>query len=162
MICTTYKLHARYITTENFKPYGQLIQPVADNKYYDFRDAQLNLSKGIPRFYIMSLKYKKKQFHSITRHNFCTQCLGALDSKIWYIAVASPTLENKPKKDNLVVFKIPSNCFIKLEVGTWHSGPYFDDEIVNFYNLELSDTNVNDHFSYNFLVNENVQFTIVD
>jgi len=45
--------------------------------------------------------------------------------------------------------RIPGNYFIKLNQGTWHAGPYFDDEFVDFYNLELSDTNINDHHTYN-------------
>ncbi len=41
--------------------------------------------------------------------------------------------------------KITGSCFVTLAVGTWHAGPYFDDPTLNFYNLELSDTNVVDH-----------------
>ena len=54
------------------------------------------------------------------------------------------------------------NCFIKLETGTWHAGPYFDDDFIDFYNLELSDTNVIDHFTYDFLRFNNLEFEIVE
>lgn len=58
-----------------------------------------------------------------------------------------------------MVFQIPGNCFIKLDVGTWHPGPYFDDQFVDFYNLELSDTNINDYEIYNFR-NNNLELEI--
>ena len=49
----------------------------------------------------------------------------------------------------------------KLEVATWHAGPYFEHEFVDFYNLELSDTNVVDHFTHNFLNSHQLEFEIV-
>ncbi|MEY2833387.1 MAG: hypothetical protein RLZZ574_2646, partial [Cyanobacteriota bacterium] len=52
--------------------------------------------------------------------------------------------------------------FIKLEVGTWHAGPYFDHPAVDFYNLELSDTNIVDHFTYDFATKQNIKFEIID
>lgn len=154
------KLKPQPITTEKFKPYGQLILPTPDDKLYDENDAQLKLDEGIPRFYIMRLKNVGRKFHQITRHVKCTQCLGALDGKDWFLAVAPPSTLEKPAKEDVVVFSIPGNCFIKLAVGTWHSGPYFDHSFVDFYNLELSDTNLIDHFSYNFLEKENIGFII--
>ncbi|EAZ91643.1 ureidoglycolate lyase [Crocosphaera chwakensis] len=148
------------ITTENFKPYGQLITPSEDGNVYDETDAQLDLDNGVPRFYIMRLKERGRQFHRITRHQQCTQCLGSLEGKQWFIAVAPPNSENYPNIEKLQAFKIPGNCFIKLEVGTWHAGPYFDHDSVDFYNLELSDTNVVDHFTYNFSEQDNLTFEI--
>ena len=59
-------------------------------------------------------------------------------------------------------FRIPGDCFVKLEVGTWHAGPYFDHDTVDFYNLELSDTNVVDHFTHNFLTKQNLTFEIIN
>ncbi len=149
------------ITPENFKPYGQLITPSEDGKVYDETDAQLRLSNGIPRFYIMRLQERGRQFHRITRHEQCTQCLGSLEGKKWFMAVSPPGKENYPNIDQLQAFEIPGNCFIKLEVGTWHAGPYFDHEFVDFYNLELSDTNMVDHFTYDFLEQDNVIFEMV-
>ena len=33
-----------------------------------------------------------------------------------------------------------------MEAGTWHAGPLFDNtDHMDFYNLELADTNVTDH-----------------
>ncbi|WP_448564609.1 hypothetical protein [Trichothermofontia sp.] len=49
---------------------------------------------------------------------------------------------------------------MKLAIGTWHAGPYFDHDWVDFYNLELSDTNEVDHFSYDFRQAENCLFEL--
>ncbi|NJK47279.1 Ureidoglycolate hydrolase [Candidatus Gracilibacteria bacterium] len=155
------QLRAEWITSEGFKPYGQLINPSQDGKTYDETDAQLNLQNGIPRFYIMRLHKRGRKFHRITRHNRCTQCLGSLEGKDWLIAVAPPSAAKEPKIENMSAFRIPGNCFIKLEVGTWHAGPYFEHDVVDFYNLELSDTNIVDHFTHDFLKNKNLEFEII-
>lgn len=156
------QLHSQTVTPENFQPYGQVISAAWDGKTYDSEDAQLDLIKGIPRFYIMRLFHKGRQFHKITRHVQCTQCLGSLAGKDWFIAVAPPHNQIKqPIIQEIAAFKIPGNCFIKLEVGTWHAGPYFDHEFVDFYNLELTDTNLVDHFSHDFLRSEQLKFEII-
>ncbi|MGV2826523.1 ureidoglycolate lyase [Myxosarcina sp. GI1(2024)] len=156
------QLPAEWISADKFRVYGQLITPSADGKPYDETDARLNLSNGIPRFYIMHLSHRGRKFHQITRHQLCTQCLGSLEGKEWFIAVCPPSAKPQPEIDKMSVFRIPGNCFIKLEVGTWHAGPYFDYEAVDFYNLELRDTNIVDHNSYNFLSEQNLEFEIVD
>ncbi|MBE9125294.1 MULTISPECIES: ureidoglycolate lyase [unclassified Coleofasciculus] len=155
------QLPAQWITSENFQPYGQLITPSADDKPYDASDAQLNLQNGIPRFYIMRLHQRGRKFHKITRHVQCTQSLGSLEGKDWCIAVAPPSESKQPAIEQIRAFRIPGNCFIKLEVGTWHAGPYFEHDVVNFYNLELSDTNEIDHFTHDFLKSHNLEFEIV-
>ena len=155
------QLRAEWISIETFQPYGQLITSSEDGKLYDATDAQLNLANGIPRFYIMRLHKRGRKFHKITRHLQCTQCLGSLEGKDWLIAVAPPSEREKPDIDKIQAFQVPGNCFIKLEIGTWHAGPYFDYDVVDFYNLELSDTNVVDHFTHDFLKNEHLEFEIV-
>ncbi|MTJ11343.1 Ureidoglycolate hydrolase [Anabaena sp. UHCC 0187] len=159
---TIQKLPSQLITPENFQPYGQVIYASEDGKNFDQEDAQLNLENGIPRFYIMRLQEKGRKFHQITRHVKCTQCLGSVDGKDWLMAVCSANNDiNEPVLSELAVFKIPGNCFIKLNLGTWHAGPYFDHDFVDFYNLELSDTNVVDHFTHNFLKSHNLTFEII-
>ena len=37
----------------------------------------------------------------------------------------------------------------------------FEADFVDFYNLELSDTNVVDHFSFDFVKHHNLEFEIV-
>lgn len=154
-----YKLRAQWITPEKFHPFGQVILADKDGKDYDASDAQLDLHRGIPRFYIMRLQNRGRKFSTITRHQKCTQCLGSLEGKDWLIAVASPNTQ--PDIDDITAFRIPGNCFIKLEVGTWHAGPYFDASYVDFYNLELSDTNISDHETCNLLESYSVSFEIV-
>jgi ureidoglycolate hydrolase len=159
---TVQQLKAQWITPENFQRYGQLILPSQDGKAYDIADAQLNLHNGIPRFYIMRLQRRGQKFHTITRHVKCTQCLGSLEGKDWLIAVAPPNNSiDTPVIEEIEAFRIPGNCFIKLEVGTWHAGPYFEHEMVDFYNLELTDTNVVDHFTHNFIKCDRLEFEIV-
>lgn len=156
------QLQARPITPESFRPYGQVIFASVDGKPFDCQDAQLNLQNGIPRFYIMRLHRRGRKFHQITRHVRCTQCLGSLAGKEWFIAVAPPNNKSdRPILEEISAFQIPGNCFIKLEVGTWHAGPYFDRDFIDFYNLELSDTNVVDHFTYSFLASDRVEFEII-
>ncbi|HEY9764474.1 MAG TPA: ureidoglycolate lyase, partial [Trichocoleus sp.] len=122
---------------------------------------QLQLSKGIPRFYIMQLEQRGLRFHRITRHQQCTQCLGALEGKEWVIAVAPPDADNPLNPNAIQAFRVPGNCFIKLEVGTWHAGPYFEVDRVNFYNLELSDTNITDHETCDLAQAFGLEFEIV-
>jgi ureidoglycolate hydrolase len=135
--------------TENALDIGQIIWAIEDGKPYSLTDAQLDLSQGTPRFYVMRLQNKGRTFHRITRHLCCTQCLGALGGKEWFIAVAPPknldVPQAKPLLEEIEAFRIPGNCFIKLHIGTWHAGPYFDAEWIDFYNLELSDTNITYH-----------------
>ena len=159
---TIQQLQAQWVTPENFQRYGQVIWPSEDGKSYDAEDAQLNLKNGTPRFYIMRLHLRGHKFHTITRHIQCTQCLGSLEGKDWLIAVAPPNNEaEQPVLEEIVAFRIPGNCFIKLETGTWHAGPYFEHEFVDFYNLELSDTNISDHFTHNFLTSHQLEFEII-
>ncbi len=159
---TIQELQAQLITPENFRAYGQVIFPSQDGKSFDGEDAQLMLDKGTPRFYIMQLHCRGTKFHKITRHVQCTQCLGSLEGKEWLIAVCPPNNDvDVPDLENIAAFRIPGNCFIKLNTGTWHAGPYFEHGFVDFYNLELSDTNVVDHFTYDFLKNQNLEFKIV-
>jgi ureidoglycolate hydrolase len=159
---TIQQLKAAWVTPENFRRYGQVISASGDSKTHDAEDAQLSLIQGVPQFYIMRLHQRGRQFHTITRHVQCTQCLGSLEGKDWFIAVAPPNNNSeKPAIEEIAAFRIPGNCFIKLEVGTWHAGPYFDHEFVDFYNLELSDTNTIDHFTHNFLKSEQLKFEII-
>ncbi|NJL79695.1 MAG: Ureidoglycolate hydrolase [Richelia sp. RM2_1_2] len=159
---TVKQLPAKNITSENFQPYGQVIFPNKDGKTFDIEDAQLVLNNGIPRFYIMQLQHRGRKFHNITRHEKCTQCLGSLAGKDWFIAVCPANNHIKePDLQDIAAFHIPGNCFIKLNLATWHAGPYFEHDIVDFYNLELSNTNEVDHFTHSFLKSHNLAFEIV-
>lgn len=149
------------ITPELFKPFGQVISATEDGQTYGAEDAQLQLQHGTPRFYIMRLSDRGLKFHKITRHQQCTQCLGALEGKDWFMGVAPPSDAVQPDWEAIQIFRIPGNCFIKLNVGTWHAGPYFTHASVDFYNLELSDTNIVDHDTCNLLENFGVEYEVV-
>lgn len=154
-------LRAELITPERFAPFGQVISPSEDGKPYDALDAQLVLDQGMPRFYLMRLRDRGRQFSKITRHRQCTQCLGSLGGE-WLLGVAPPGPENAPAKANIQAFRIPGTCFVKLHVGTWHAGPYFDAEVMDFYNLELSDTNVVDHDTCDIAQRYGIAFVIAE
>ena len=134
-LLTVKQLNAIAITKSNFAPYGELITPSADGKAFDRSDAQLELQNGIPRFYIMHLEHRGRTFEEITRHHDCTQCLGALNGKDWLMAVCPPSKSLEPDLERLQAFRISENCFIKLNIGTWHAGPYFDHETLDFLQL---------------------------
>ncbi len=159
---TVQQLQTEWVTPENFRRYGQVIFASLDGKAYDAEDAKLNLQNGIPRFYIMRLDKRGRKFNKITRHIQCTQCLGSLEGKDWLIAVCPPDNDvNEPALEEIAAFRIPGHCFIKLHEGTWHAGPYFEHEAVDFYNLELADTNLADHFTHDFVKSHQLEFEIM-
>lgn len=88
------ELHARSVTASSFSRFGQLITPAEDGAPYDAaKDAQLDLARGRPRFYIMRLRERATSagcmvFDNITHHANVTQCLGGLGQHSWYMAVA--------------------------------------------------------------------------
>ncbi len=162
MTGTVQKLKVEPVTVAGFAPFGQLIRPAADGKGFDQDDAQLVLTAGTPRFYLMTLERRGRQFDRITRHQRCTQCLGSLQGQPWLIGVAPPGASASPDPSQIRGFQIPGDCFIKLAVGTWHAGPYFDAAAVTFYNLELSDTNQVDHHTCNLRSQFGLAFELVD
>jgi hypothetical protein len=66
------------------------------------------------------------------------------------MAVAKPGIERLTAED-VKVFKVPFGTFIKMHQGTWHAGPHFQGPAhMDFYNLELADTNQVDHHNHYF------------
>lgn len=155
------QLSAQTITPERFRPYGQVIRASAEGKGFDAEEAQLELSQGMPRFYIMRLQHRGRRFDQITRHRRCTQCLGSLHGATWLMAVAPPSKSETPSLESITAFEIPGDCFIKLAVGTWHAGPYFEQVSLDFYNLELSDTNLADHQTCSLQASYGITFEIL-
>jgi hypothetical protein len=142
-----------------------------DGVEFNAADAQLDLSQGTPRFYIMRLRDKDLSFERITFHARITQCLGALGDASWYMAVGAPTMKvasrPPPTTNELRVFKVPPGTFVKMHAGTWHAGPLFqsDDALlpfVDFYNLELSDTNQVDHNAYDYGEEQGVAYDVAE
>lgn len=115
----------------------------------------------------MRLKNRTWQFDAITHHANMTQCLGSLHGLPWYFGVARSTIIGAtervdpdkcsqilkadgyeylpPAVEDIRLFRVDGSRFLKLHVGTWHAGPLFKEPYMEFYNLELSNTNVSFH-----------------
>ena len=137
------------VTPEAFAPFGTLIEESEDGEPFGKQDATLVLDRGTPRFYVMKLYGRPMEFRHITRHLCVTQCLASVGGKPWFIAVAPPDAtydkDAKPDPDRIKAFRIEGNQALMLGRGTWHAGPFFEDESLSFFNLELADTNQVDH-----------------
>jgi ureidoglycolate lyase len=148
-------LPVRSITREAFASFGDLIAPLQDGAPFGPQDAKLDLSGGTPRLYIMRLPRRGLVVRQITRHRRVTQCLAALGGKSWLMAVAPPKdldrASAEPALTDIVGFRVPGTVAIKLHRGTWHAGPFFEDDEISFLNLELSDTNEIDHQNSNLV-----------
>ncbi|XP_077217084.1 uncharacterized protein LOC143851509 [Tasmannia lanceolata] len=178
------KLKTIEATPASFQAFGQVIEVSPDGQQFGPHDAQLELHRGTPRFYIMHLEDRELKFSKITHHASVTQCLGSVGCHEWYLGVAKASLvdENKisgdtsrktvqsscghyyvpPDPDEVCVFRIVGPKFLKLNIGTWHAGPLFKTKTMDFYNLELNDTNVVDHTTHNFVKEDGVVFIVDD
>ncbi|XP_073008355.1 uncharacterized protein [Typha latifolia] len=178
------KLKVIDATPQSFAEFGQVISSSPDGDEFGPRDAQLDLSRGAPRFYIMHLKDRELKFSKITHHASVTQCLGSIGGEDWYLGVAKASILDgadthnedgkkiarsscghcylPPHPDDVHVFRVAGPKFLKLNIGTWHAGPLFKAKAVDFYNLELSNTNVVDHTTHDFLKKDGVIFLVDD
>ena len=133
---------------KTFETFGTAIFPVDDMRPQSEVEPKLIFKGGDTRFYLMSLKRRTPRINSMTQHLRVTQCLGSAEGIPWWIVVASPKiLPNTLCCDQLVIVKVNPGEALKLHLGTWHSGPFFVNESALFFNLELFDTNLNDHNS---------------
>lgn len=179
------KLRAVEATPESFASFGQVIGASPDGDEFGPHDAQLDLSQGIPRFYIMRLQDRPLEFSTITHHASVTQCLGSTGGQDWYLGVAKPSIVDgaseqsgpegrkllqspaghyylPPDPAEVCVFRVSGSKFLKLNKGTWHAGPLFKADAVDFYNLELSNTNVVDHTTHYFKKHDGITFVVED
>jgi len=147
----TVALQAQAVSADAFAPFGVVLRPLVDGTPFTTEEAALDVSEGTPRFYLMVLEDKPLEFTRITRHLHTTQTLVSVGGSEWFIAVAPAgdlSEDGIPALGAIRAFSVPGNVAITLHKGTWHSGPYFVGDRVDFVNLELSDTNVVDHHSY--------------
>ncbi|CAA2964993.1 Ureidoglycolate hydrolases [Olea europaea subsp. europaea] len=134
------------------------------------------------RFYIMHLEDRALKFSDITHHASVTQCLGSIGGHVWYLGVGKPSTVDPteingatgadvvqshcghfyvpPAVDDIRAFRISGPKFLKLNRGTWHAGPLFTEKTMDFYNLELSNTNVVDHTVHDFVKKNKVVFLL--
>jgi ureidoglycolate hydrolase len=148
---STVRLPVEELTPEAFAPFGVVLRPLADGTPFTAEEAALDLSAGTPRFYLMTLEDKPPRFTRITRHLETTQTLMATGGREWFLAVApAGDLDEAgtPRLEDVRAFRITGDVAVTLHKGTWHSGPYFHEQRIDFVNLELSDTNVVDHHTY--------------
>lgn len=132
-------------TVENVAPFGQLLVPGDDGLQFGPTDASLDLSRGTPRFYVMTLHARPLQVDHITRHMQVTQCLAALEGQDWIMVMAPPG--ERPDPSHIRALRFTGAQALAMHVGTWHAGPLLTRPICHFANLELSDTNIVDHHS---------------
>jgi ureidoglycolate hydrolase len=158
-------LAAQKLTAEAFAPYGTVIPPMEDGVPFGPQDAGLSLFGGTPRFYAMRLSSRGLTFSRINRHRNVTQVLASAGGLPWLIAVAPPPLadapEAEPALDDIRAFRIPGDAGIMLRLGAWHAGPLFELAEQSFFNLELSDTNVTDHWNCDLAKRYGVAFRVV-
>jgi len=169
-------------TPSTFQDYGQVIEASPGGEKFGPHDAQLDLTQGIPRFYIMHIENQTLKFSNITHHASVTQCLGSIGGNVWYLGVAKSSIvdSNEIKNDtgktilqsssghfyappdieDVRVFKVSGPKFLKLNRGTWHAGPLFSSGAMDFSNLELSNTNEVDHTTHYFNKHDGVTFSI--
>jgi ureidoglycolate hydrolase len=151
---------ARPLEPQAFAPYGEIISPrdagtQFDSNPYDpeigAEEPNLTLTNGTPRLWIMRLKKNGLVFSKMARHRRVSQCLGSLQGKEWFVAVAPPNDladETCPELARITAFRIPGDRVIKLHVATWHAGPHFQHDECLFFNLENLDTNRRDFDAY--------------
>lgn len=139
------------LTVQAFAPYGTVIPPMDDGTAFGPGDAILQLGAGVPRFYTMRLPNRGLLINRITRHRQVTQVLGSAGGLPWLLAVAPPPERDVPEAQpaliDIIAFRVPGDCAVMLHRGAWHAGPLFETAEASFFNLELIDTNVTDHWT---------------
>ena len=149
------------ITAAGFAPFGKLIEPTPDGAPTLAVDSALDLAGGRPRFYIMALTHRGLGVSRITRHSAATQVLASANGESWLLAVAPPDeFATTPGLEAIRAFTIPGGVAVLLSRGTWHAGPYFESASMNFFNLELDDTNDHDHHSCDLAASFGLTFTL--
>ena len=111
------------------------------------QDPTLSFAGSSPlRYYVMRLRRRPAVVASMTRHQSATQCLASADSEPWWIVMAPPDCSASDlSTSDLRLVRVEPTQALKLHRGTWHAGPFFKAESALFFNLELADTNANDH-----------------
>lgn len=149
-----YTVPAQELTDGAFRPYGEIIKPRRTGQQFDrsfmYRPeadsshVRLQITQGVPVLRIMEQPRRGLVFQKMARHLRVTQCLGSLQGKEWFMAVAAPGASEHVRLEDVAAFRIPGDRIIKLHAGTWHAGPHFVHDECLFLNLENEDTNSHD------------------
>jgi ureidoglycolate hydrolase len=149
-------ISARDLDPTAFASFGNVIRPRAGGGQFDKNpydpetsgeEPELVLCNARPRLWIMHLFDRGLRFEKMARHRRVSQCLGSLGGKEWFMAFAPPQDLGDgavPDISDVVAFRIPGDCVLKLHLGTWHAGPHFTHRECMFFNLENIDTNKRD------------------
>ena len=153
------------LTAKRFAPYGTMIAPMEDGTVFGPQDAALYFGIETPRFYAMRLPNRGLVVERITRHRGVTQVLASAGGQPWLLAVAPPpavdTADAEPGLEDIRAFRVPGDVAVMLFRGTWHAGPLFEGTEASFFNLELSDTNVTDHWNCDLVTRYGVTLKLV-
>ena len=144
---TPHRLLSETVTPAGFEPFGVVLTPMEDGTPFTAEEAVLDVSNGIPRFYLMRLHDKAPAFVQVTRHLETTQTLMSVGAGERTNAVAAPRGEEATPAHQRGV-RLPPRTAITMRKGTWHAGPFFSEPSMDFVNLELDDTNVTDHHNH--------------
>jgi ureidoglycolate hydrolase len=144
------------ITKENFAQFGELILPIG-NRESPVETPKPLIFLGEPLFKTFVLDCKPMIVSQMTRHSMVTQCLNSTDFRSWHIAVCPADADSPtPTASEAKVFIVPPNAIIRLDIGTWHEGPFpFCDNSV-FGNLQCIDTEDNDYDTQKFSDNSTI------
>jgi ureidoglycolate lyase len=129
------------LTSEAFAPSGEVGAPHVDGGQAPLGDVALDLSRGMPRSYVMRLAQHGPVFEVMAPHDRLTQCLSAVDGEPWLVA---PSIA-QPGPIDISAFRILSARSIKLGPSTWHAGPYFPGPPRDLYNLETVHPSIADY-----------------
>ena len=99
-----HSIRVQVLTDEAFAPYGDIIKPRLSGEQFDRAHSydpskeqthvKLVLTNGVPTLRIMDQRLRGLTFSKMARHRKVSQCLGSLQGKEWYMAVAAPTNED--------------------------------------------------------------------
>jgi len=135
------------VTDRRVAACAQAILAVEDMTPPSALDPVLSFEAETPlRYYLMRVRHRPPVVGAMTRHQRATQCLASADAQPWWIVVAPPErLAADLTPQDLLLIRMEPGQGLKLHRGTWHAGPFFEQPSALFFNLELADTNINDH-----------------
>ena len=146
---TTQRLRPISSETSGLERCGTVLRPQDDPAFFGSSDAELHFdAAGRPRFYVMRIRRRPPVLQAMTRHHRVSQCLGSADAQPWWLAMAPPTDSGSPPHaSSIALIKFQAGEGFKLHPGTWHAGPFVQEQSALFFNLELRTTNEDDHNS---------------
>jgi ureidoglycolate lyase len=129
-LAKTYTLKAEPLTSDAFKPFGQVIG--VDDVFIEARDDE------ILHLDIISYDRKPIRVDHLNRHHKATQALVALDAKPTVIVVGPPEvdLSDAEHLDAQRAFICDGSLGINLAIGSWHEGPFPLGDHVDLVNVQ--------------------------